>query len=106
MKSKVSDVRQGLLDDFSTPKDDEKTRGVPDRLLDVHEAAAMLGLQPGTLYQWAYERRIPTVKLGGPRGPVRFRLSTLAKLIEKSERPARRPTSGPGSAPLPIRGRG
>ena len=32
-----------------------------ERLLDVHEASAILGLKPGTLYQWAYERRIPVV---------------------------------------------
>ncbi len=36
-----------------------------DRLLNVSEAAAMLGLKPSTLYQWAYERRIAHVKIGG-----------------------------------------
>ena len=56
-----------------------------DRLLDVHEAAAMLGLQPSTLYQWAYERRIPVVKLGRA---LRFRQSVIEKLIRDSERPA------------------
>jgi excisionase family DNA binding protein len=64
---------------------------VPDRLLKVDEAAAMLGLTPATLYQWAYEKRIPVVKPSGPRGPLRFRLSTLQRLIEEWERPARRP---------------
>ncbi len=33
-----------------------------ERLLDVREAAAVLGLKPSTLYQWAYERKIPVVK--------------------------------------------
>jgi predicted DNA-binding transcriptional regulator AlpA len=61
---------------------------VPDRLLDVHEAATMLGLKPATLYQWAYERRIPVVKPSGPRGPLRFGLSTLQRLIAEWERPA------------------
>jgi excisionase family DNA binding protein len=56
-----------------------------DRLLDVHEAVAVLGLQPSTLYQWAYQRRIPVVKLGRA---LRFRLSALLRLIEGSERPA------------------
>jgi excisionase family DNA binding protein len=46
-----------------------------DRLLDVREAASMLGLRPSTLYQWAYERRIPIVKLFGRA--LRFRLSTI-----------------------------
>src|SRR3989442_3320951 len=53
-------------------------RVLPDRLLDVNEAAAMLGLAPKTLYQWPYERRIPVVKPSGPRGPLRFRLSVEA----------------------------
>ena len=60
-----------------------------DRLLDVREAATMLGLKPSTLYQWAYERRIPVVKLLGRA--LRFRLSTIRKLIAESERPALRP---------------
>ena len=61
-----------------------------DRLLDVHEAAAMLALKPGTLYQWAYQRKVPIVKLGGPRGPLRFRLSDLERLVAASVRPALR----------------
>lgn len=61
-----------------------------ERLVDVHEAAVMLGVKPGTLYQWAYQRRLPIVKLGGPRGPLRFRLSDLERLIAASVRPALR----------------
>jgi len=52
-----------------------------ERLLNVTEAAAMLGLKPSTLYQWAYERRIAYVKLGGA---LRFRLSAIEKLIANS----------------------
>ena len=59
-----------------------------DRLLDVREAATMLGLKPSTLYQWAYERRIPVIKLLGRA--LRFRLSAIQKLIAESERPALR----------------
>ena len=51
----------------------------------------MLGLAPATLYDWAYQRKIPVVKPSGPRGPLRFRLSTLQGLIAKWERPALRP---------------
>lgn len=61
-----------------------------DRLLDVREAAAMLGLKPGTLYQWAYQRRLPVVKLFGPRGALRFRQSDVEVLIARSVRPALR----------------
>ena len=42
-----------------------------ERLLDVQEAAALLAVKPSTLYQWAYQRRIPVVKLFGPRGALR-----------------------------------
>lgn len=60
---------------------------VDDRLLNVREAAAILGLKPSTLYQWAYERRIAFVKLGGA---LRFRQSAIEKLIANSEvRPLR-----------------
>ena len=51
----------------------------PDRLLDVREAAALLAVKPATLYQWAYQRRIPVVKLMGRA--LRFRLSDLQRLI-------------------------
>lgn len=62
-----------------------------DALLDVRAAAALLSVQPATLYRWAYERRLPVVKLFGPRGPLRFRRRDLLDLIERSHRPALRP---------------
>lgn len=65
---------------------DQSTQTAPDRLLDVREAAEMLGLKPSTLYQWAYERRIPVVKLFGRA--LRFRVSDLQKLVAGSVRPA------------------
>lgn len=64
----------------------QSTPTSPDRLLDVREAAEMLGLKPSTLYQWAYERRIPVVKLFGRA--LRFRVSDLQKLVAGSVRPA------------------
>jgi len=66
-------------------KDSKSESAMGERLLNVGEAAAMLGLRPSTLYQWAYERRIPIVKLFGRA--LRFRLSTIEKLIKDSERP-------------------
>ena len=62
-----------------------------DRLFDVREAAALLGVKPATLYAWSYQRRIPVVKLFGPRGALRFRRSDLEALIARSLRPAIRP---------------
>ena len=55
-----------------------------DRLLTAQEAADMLGLKPGTLYTWASNRKIPSVKMGGA---LRFRLSAIQKLMTQSERP-------------------
>ncbi len=63
---------------------------LPDRLLDVTEAAEMLGVAPKTLYRWSYEHRVPVVKLFGPRGVLRFRLSDLQALIRRSVQPALR----------------
>lgn len=36
----------------------------PDRLIDVDEAAALLGMKPGTLYSWASKRKVPFRKVG------------------------------------------
>src|SRR4026208_1439470 len=60
-----------------------------ERLLDVKEAAAMLGISIKTLYRYAYERKIETVKLFGTA--LRFRQSSIEKLIKRSMRPALRP---------------
>jgi excisionase family DNA binding protein len=61
-----------------------------DRLLDVNEAATMLGLKSATMYQWAYRRRVPVVKLSGKHGPLRFRLSDLTRFIAQHTQPALR----------------
>ena len=78
---------------MSPSQHDEPTQAPGDRLLDVHEAATLLGLRPATLYQWAYKRRIPVVKLFGRRGALRFRLSDVERLIKDSVRPALRDRS-------------
>jgi len=56
-----------------------------DRLLNVTEAASMLGLKPKTLYQLKNERRIPYCKPFGKS--LRFKLSDLQKIIEESTTP-------------------
>jgi len=63
-----------------------------ERLLTVAEAARLLGLKPSTLYQWAFERRIATVKLMGRA--LRFRESEIEKLVKRSDRPALRASTG------------
>jgi excisionase family DNA binding protein len=72
----------------------ESNKGVPppDRLLDVNEAAALLGLKsPRTLYKWACAGRMPSVKIGRL---LRFRLCDLERLIANGERPAFAPPHG------------
>src|SRR5262249_13388572 len=59
---------------------------LPAPPLDVNEAAALLAVKPDTLYQWAYQRRIPVVKLMGRA--LRFRLSEIERLITQGARPA------------------
>ena len=63
----------------------QKERSTGDRLLTVNDAASMLAMKPSTLYQWAYERHVPTVKIGRA---LRFRLSDIENLIAKCVRPA------------------
>jgi hypothetical protein len=65
----------------------------------VNEAAAMLAVKPATLYQWAYQRRIPVVKLFRPRGALRFRSSDIGNLITSSVRPSRRRSKDRGLDP-------
>lgn len=57
-----------------------------DRLLRPDEAAKMLGISRGTLYNWAYQRRVPTVKLGRT---LRFSRLALERFIRKHTEPAR-----------------
>jgi excisionase family DNA binding protein len=55
-----------------TPHSEPTRRLEP--LVTVEEAAALLGVQQGTVYLWAETGRIPSYKIGALR---RFRLSDL-----------------------------
>jgi len=61
-------------------------------LINLDDAARLLGLQPSTLRRWIYERRLSYVKLGRR---VLFRKEVIEQLIRESEKPALRtaPTS-------------
>jgi excisionase family DNA binding protein len=57
-----------------------------ERLLDVREAAALLGLKsPRTLYKWAYSGRVPSVKIGRL---LRFHRADVERLIAQGHRAA------------------
>lgn len=57
-----------------------------DHLLRPSEAAKMLGISRGTLYNWTYQRRIPAVKLGRT---LRFSRMELERYIRTHTQPAR-----------------
>jgi excisionase family DNA binding protein len=62
------------------------SRPIHDPLLDVDQAAALLGLSPFTVRHWARERRLPAVKLGKL---WKFRESSLRAFIAERERDAK-----------------
>ena len=53
-----------------------------DCLLNVHEAAAFLGVMPRTLYKWAAQGQLPVVHLGRA---VRFRMGALRARVREAE---------------------
>jgi excisionase family DNA binding protein len=57
------------------------------QLLRPTEVAEMLAVKLTTVYQWAYERRLKSIKLGGS---LRFRQSDIEAFIKSGERPALR----------------
>lgn len=63
-----------------------ETAQIADRLLRPSEAAKMLGISRGTLYNWTYQRRIPAVKLGRT---LRFSRVALERFIRSHTQPAR-----------------
>jgi PTS system nitrogen regulatory IIA component len=60
----------------------------PDRLLTVKEAAAILGVRPGTVYLWAERGELPSYKIGSLR---RFRLADLEAFIESCRQAPEQP---------------
>jgi len=59
---------------------------VVGRLLTPRDVAERLGLRIFTVYRWAYDRRIPTVKIGSL---LRFREEDVVGLVNNGFRPAR-----------------
>jgi excisionase family DNA binding protein len=59
-------------------------------LLTVQEAAQMLAVSVSTLYGWAWQRKIPFVKMGRA---LRFDMAELEKFIQANRTQAR-PLSG------------
>jgi excisionase family DNA binding protein len=69
----------------------DQCNSADEHLLDVHAAAAFLGVAPRTLYKWGARGRLPVVHLGRA---VRFRMSALRALVRENEEPAAVPLGG------------
>jgi excisionase family DNA binding protein len=60
--------------------------GQDSRLLTVHEAAQFLSVSVSTLYGWAWQRRIPFVKMGRA---LRFDSADLERFVDANRHSAR-----------------
>jgi len=56
-----------------------------ERLLTVKELAELLGLNPGSVYHWLSEQRLPCIRFS--RRCVRFRESDVQSLLETLRQP-------------------
>ncbi len=63
-----------------------ETTQTADQLLRPSDAAKMLGISRGTLYNWTYQGRIPAVRLGRT---LRFSRVALEQFIRSHTQPAR-----------------
>lgn len=58
--------------------------GVPDGLMDLHEAAEYLSINPRTLWRRANTGDVPALRLwDGVRSPLRFRRADLEIWLER-----------------------
>jgi|GEM_PF-1330689 len=59
-------------DTFSKPQTSEKKNEREEKaVLNIEEASDLLGIKKNTLYIWALQRRIPSVKIGNLRRFIR-----------------------------------
>jgi excisionase family DNA binding protein len=70
----------------STKKGHSMEMNPGQRLVNVHEAAKYLAVSVSTLYGWAWQRKLPFVKVGRA---LRFDLADLEKFIRINRTEAR-----------------
>jgi excisionase family DNA binding protein len=63
--------------------DDEPTRSTPD-LIRPAVLAASLGVSRTWLYEAAKNGRIPSIRIGGEEGPLRFVPADIAQWIDEA----------------------
>jgi excisionase family DNA binding protein len=52
------------------------------QLLDIDEAAGILGVHPATLYRWSRSRRVPCIRIGARL--IRFDPRALEKFLAQN----------------------
>nr|MBN2278290.1 helix-turn-helix domain-containing protein [candidate division Zixibacteria bacterium] len=57
-----------------------------EKLLNPHEIADVLGVQPSTIYQWTHQGYIPYIKIGKF---IRFKSTDIEKWVEKKSKGGR-----------------
>lgn len=55
-------------------------------LLKPEQVQELLGVSRRLVYQMAQDGRLPSVRIGGPDGPLRFRPDVLERLVAEWER--------------------
>ncbi len=60
------------------------TESQSPKLLHPHEAAKLLRLSVVTIRSYVRDEKIPYIRLGGRRGPIRFKLEDLQEWIDNS----------------------
>ncbi|MPM35550.1 hypothetical protein SDC9_82143 [bioreactor metagenome] len=53
----------------------------------VEELAALLRVQPHTVRQWTYQKRVPYIKLQGTKGHVLYMKSAIEKWLQDNTMP-------------------
>lgn len=61
---------------------------VNDRLLRAIDVADLLGISANTVLDWGQSGKLPSFKLGGKNGAVRFRESDVLAWLETQRRQA------------------
>jgi excisionase family DNA binding protein len=75
--------RYGLLGAALLKRQTEFTDLYAERYLTAREAAGALQISIPTLRRFAHQGMLPHVRLGGARGWMRFKASTIRNFLEK-----------------------
>jgi len=55
----------------------------------IDAACEMCGVERATMYKWVQSNFVPHIRIGGPRGRIRFDLDELQEWLESQKTPGR-----------------